>query len=136
MENAKRAMRYEIKILGRISLESGGKEEGPYLCDTVNMSLSGAFVETGSFIPVGSLLKYSFCLPGMNTPINITGEIIRGASYIPKVIDASGNPDAGPERDWISSRHAHLNRYGIMFLDIKEEDKKALEQYFISKRRR
>lgn len=116
-----RADRYDLKVLGKISLDkSDGKGES-YICNTINISLSGALVETGSQIPVGSLLKYSFSIPGFQIPVNIIGEVVRG--------DASGAGGSLPEK-----ARRTLNRYGIIFLDLSEEDKKAMIDFFLSKK--
>lgn len=116
-----RADRYDLKVLGKISLDSEDGKGESYICNTINISLSGALVETGSQIPVGSLLKYSFSIPGFQIPVNIIGEVVRGENTggLP---DKSGNARRG------------LNRYGIIFLDLSEEDKKAMIDFFLANR--
>lgn len=121
-----RADRFDIQILGKITLERDN-EEGElesYICNTINISLSGALVETGSPIPVGSLLKYSFCMPGFNIPVNIIGEVVRGERDMPQAA-------IQPEKV-----HKALNRYGIIFLDMKDEDKLSLKNYLVQKRKK
>lgn len=113
-----RAERYNVQVLGRITLESNDGKGESYICNTINVSLSGALVETGSLIPMGSLLKYAFCMPGFTIPVNVIGEVVRG------------------ERDDEEERKSRtkaqkLYRYGIIFLDMREEDKKAMESYLI-----
>lgn len=115
-----RADRYDLKVLGKISLEKDDGKGESYICNTINISLSGALVETGSQIPVGSLLKYSFSIPGFQIPVNIIGEVVRGDGNV------HGLPDKSDK-----SRRA-LNRYGIIFLDLSEEDKKAMIDFFLS----
>ena len=115
-----RADRYDLKVLGKISLEKDDGKGESYICNTINISLSGALVETGSQIPVGSLLKYSFSIPGFQIPVNIIGEVVRGDS------EAHSLPEKKEK-----SRRA-LNRYGIIFLDLNEEDKKAMIDFFLS----
>ncbi len=115
-----RADRYDLKVLGKISLEKDDGKGESYICNTINISLSGALVETGSQIPVGSLLKYSFSIPGFQIPVNIIGEVVRGdsaANLLPEKTDKS---------------RRSLNRYGIIFLDLSEEDKKAMIDFFLS----
>lgn len=118
-----RADRYNLQILGRISFEKDDGEEESYICNTINISLSGALVETGSLIPLGSLLKYQFCMPGFTIPVNIIGEIVRGER---------DNHLAATQ----VSKHQKLNRYGIIFLDMNEEDKMAMETYLMQAKAR
>lgn len=116
-----RADRYDLKVLGKISLEKDDGKGESYICNTINISLSGALVETGSQIPLGSLLKYSFSIPGFQIPVNIIGEVVRG----------DGNVQ-GSLPDKTDKSRRSLNRYGIIFLDLSEEDKKAMIDFFLS----
>ncbi len=113
-----RAERYNVQVLGRITLESNDGKGESYICNTINVSLSGALVETGSLIPMGSLLKYAFCMPGFTIPVNVIGEVVRGER------------DDEDERK-SRTKSQKLYRYGIIFLDMREEDKKAMESYLI-----
>jgi len=131
-----RADRYDIQILGNISLEKDGEKQESYICNTVNVSLSGALVETSSLIPVGSLLQYTFRMPGFSVPVNVIGEIVRGVrdqapaeSEKPKKGRKKKQPDeeAAPKK---------INRYGIIFLDMNEQDKLALEIYLVQNRQK
>lgn len=116
-----RADRYDLKVLGKISLEKDDGKGESYICNTINISLSGALVETGSQIPMGSLLKYSFSIPGFQIPVNIIGEVVRGDGNI-----------HGSLPDKTDKSRRSLNRYGIIFLDLSEEDKKAMIDFFLS----
>ncbi|MEK7774134.1 MAG: PilZ domain-containing protein [Deltaproteobacteria bacterium] len=120
-----RASRHVLQILARLTIDRGNNNEESFFCNTVNISLSGAFVETGAAIPIGSLLKYAFCIPGIKTPLNITGEIVRseGSPAMAQHGHSSG----------MQSAQRRLNRYGIMFLDMKEEDRRVMEGYLLSK---
>lgn len=131
-----RADRYDIQILGNISLEKDGEKQESYICNTVNVSLTGALVETSSIIPVGSLLKYTFRMPGFSVPVNVIGEIVRGirdaapaGSEKPKRgrRKKKPEPEAAPKK---------LNRYGIIFLDMNEQDRLALEIYLVQNRKK
>lgn len=115
-----RSERYNVQVLGRITLESNDGKGESYICNTINVSLSGALVETGSLIPMGSLLKYSFCMPGFTIPVNVIGEVVRGEKEYE-------DERKGKSRNKVQK----LYRYGIIFLDMKEEDKKAMESYLI-----
>lgn len=120
-----RASRHILQILARLTIDRGNGNEESFFCNTVNISLSGAFVETGAAIPIGSLLKYSFCIPGIKTPLNITGEIVRSEGS--PAMAHYGHPSG------TQSAQRRLNRYGIMFLDMKEEDRRVMEGYLLSK---
>ncbi|GMR05414.1 MAG: hypothetical protein BMS9Abin24_233 [Thermodesulfobacteriota bacterium] len=133
-----RADRYDIQILGNITLEKDGEKQESYICNTVNVSLSGALVETSSLIPVGSLLKYTFRMPGFSVPVNVIGEIVRGvrdpaaAAKADKEKPKRGRKKKKPE---VEAAPKKINRYGIIFLDMNEQDKLALEIYLVQKRK-
>lgn len=123
-----RAERLELQILGKLTLEKDAGQCETFLCNTLNISTSGALVETGSMIPIGSLLKYSVSFPGFNRTFDIMGEVVRGERRSvpvkrerPAPVSADGEP-------------RKLIRYGIMFLDLKEEDRKAIEDFFVQAR--
>lgn len=118
-----RADRYNLHILGKITLEKDDGTQGEsYICNTINVSISGALVETGSQIPVGALLKYSFSIPGFNLPVSLIGEVVRGES-----------PAAKEEKEEKEEKRK-LTRYGIIFLDMKDDDKLALQSYLAQAR--
>lgn len=124
-----RASRHNLQILGKITVEKdGASEEESYTCNTINISLSGALVETGSVIPLGSLLKYSFCMPGFTIPVNLIGEVVRGERDSSAELPQKLKPAAG---EYEEVEHRKINRYGIIFLDMNEKDKKAMENYFL-----
>lgn len=132
-----RADRYDVQILGNISLEKDGEKQESYICNTVNVSLSGALVETSSVIPVGSLLKYTFRMPGFSVPVNVIGEIVRGVRDAPpadKEKPKRGRKKKKPETEEAPPKK--LTRYGIIFLDMNEQDKLALEIYLVQNRKK
>lgn len=111
--------RHDVKVLGSLTIEGNTEKRQTCLCSTVNFSLCGALVETGSDIPDGALLKYRFYIPGMTDPVMIVGEVVRTAH--------KAQAQAGH-----SSR---LNRYGIVFLDMTVEDRLAVRGYLARERR-
>ena len=131
-----RADRFDIQILGNITIEKDGDKQESYICNTLNVSLSGALVETSSQIPVGSLLKYTFCMPGFSVPVNVIGEVVRGvraqgAVAAPPAEKAGaktkGKGKGGRKKTKKGDAEAaaaeaaeekKLNRYGIIFLDM------------------
>lgn len=121
-----RAERLELQILGKLTLEKSAGPGESFLCNTLNISTSGALVETGSMIPIGSLLKYSVSFPGFERNFDIMGEVVRGE-----------RKGSSARRDRALAAEAEprkLIRYGIMFLDLKEEDRKAIEGFFMQAR--
>jgi len=116
-----RAERLEMQILGKLTIEKNAAPSESFLCNTLNISTSGALVETGSMISIGSLLKYSVSFPGFDRSFEITGEVVRGER---KDMPA---PDPGSEP-------RRLIRYGIMFLDLNDDDRKAIEGFFLQSR--
>lgn len=120
-----RADRFELQILARLTIEENGGGGETYLCNTLNISLSGALVETGSMIPIGSLLRYSFSVPGVNRTVEITGEVVRGERN--SFAAHKGRPDG--EAELANARK--LIKYGIMFLDMKDDDRNVIEGYLM-----
>ncbi len=124
LDTNSRAERYDLRILGSIVLENPGMDEEKFLGNTVNISLSGALVETGREFPMGSLLKYRFKIPGVEKTFDFTAEVVRKAAYNDSGVERGmAESDAnGPERQ-------HLNLYGIRFLDMEVEDRSAIAGY-------
>ncbi|MFQ5441950.1 MAG: PilZ domain-containing protein [Thermodesulfobacteriota bacterium] len=124
LDTDSRAERYDLRILGSIVLENPGMGEEKFLGNTVNISLSGALVETGREFPVGSLMKYRFNIPGVEKTFNLTAEVVRKAAY-----SDSGVERGGAEADANGPDRQHLNLYGIRFLDMNGEDRSAIAGY-------
>ncbi len=121
IRNLSREDRYEQQIIGKISRDitggAGLSSEVPFLCNMVNMSLSGALVETGTALAVGSLLKYSFRIPGANSTVNVLAEVVRldGVEEIKKAA--------------VAGKREKLKVYGIRFLDLNEMDRSSIQGY-------
>jgi hypothetical protein len=129
IKNLSREDRYEQQIIGKISLNitgnitgdtTGGAElcsEEPFLCNMVNMSLSGALVETGTAMAVGSLMKYSFRIPGAISTVNVLAEVVRldGTEEIKKAAE--------------DRKREKLQVYGIRFLDLNDMDRSSIQGY-------
>lgn len=102
------AMRRDIRILARIGVEGvKGVSSESFLGNTVNISSSGVLIETSHVFTIGENVSCSFFLPGNSAPINAEGDVVRTAN----------------------GSQAGMNYYGIRFIDIKEEDKLAIESY-------
>ncbi|MBE7414646.1 MAG: PilZ domain-containing protein [Deltaproteobacteria bacterium] len=121
-----RADRFELQILGKLKLEGSSAPAESCLCNTVNISTSGALVETGFIVPKGSLVKYAFTLPGTDRSVEITGEIIRveAVTDAPRRVRPSGET---PRK---------ILRYGIMFLDLNDSDRVAMDEFLTFYRKR
>ncbi|MEK7841261.1 MAG: PilZ domain-containing protein, partial [Deltaproteobacteria bacterium] len=70
-------------------------------------SVSGVLIETGHALSIGETVSCSFFVPGNSTPITAVGEVVRKTD----------------------GRQPGMNYYGIRFMDIREEDKLAIESY-------
>ncbi len=98
--------RKDIRILARVDFENTKGMES-FLGNTVNISASGMLIECTHRLQAGDAVSPSFSLPGNTSSITATGEVVREAQTI----------------------HSGMNRYGIKFLDIREEDKKVIESF-------
>ena len=128
MKNLSRADRHEQQIIGKISLDITGDVTGttkldnaePFLCNMVNMSLSGALVETGTIMTVGSLMKYSFRIPGMGSTVNVLAEVVR--------LDGTDGREA-VKKVAVAGKREKLKIYGIRFLDLNDIDRSSIQGY-------
>ena len=121
--NSRRLRRYHVKVLGNATLEKDGQTE-TFLSNTVNISLSGALIETGHELPLGALLRYCFKVPGVSRTFNILAEVVRREE--PGAAGALQGQDVAQQ----SSREKHhLQLYGIRFLDLSEQDRADIACY-------
>ncbi|HHL39144.1 MAG TPA: hypothetical protein ENJ37_01420 [Deltaproteobacteria bacterium] len=112
------APRKGLKILANITTETEPGKDETFICNTVNMSNSGVLIETSHAIPVGAVVNFSFLVPENNSQVRITGEVVREQ---PVSYDARS-----------PSAKSGLIRYGIRFLDMKDEYRKALDDFLES----
>jgi len=111
----KRLKRYHVKVLGNAVLEKGGIEES-FLSNTLNISLSGALIETSHLMPMGSLLRYRFKVPGVAKTFDLLAEVVRS------------------ENETLSTRQNRADRatpriYGIRFIDLTDKDRADIACY-------
>lgn len=124
MDNLNRAERRDLKIIGEInSTPQTGMATRPFLCNTLNMSLTGALVETSQLLSLGALLDYSFRLPGAGEQVKVLAEIVRSEPA------ATVSRGAGAQQNL---RRQTLGLYGIRFLEIKESDVAAIKDFLLS----
>lgn len=101
-----RAERHGYQILGRLRpVDTSGE---PQLCNTLNISATGALVETSLSAPEGAHLVYTFTIPGRKTPLELTAEVVR--------------KEAGREA-------GRPKRYGIRFMDLASSEINALRGF-------
>ncbi len=123
-KSANRAERHDLKIIGEVSnTPKAGEVSKPFLCNTINMSLTGALVETSHSIKLGALLNYSFRLPGANDQVKVLTEVVRC-----KATD-SKSTEANPKKN---QRRKALNIYGIRFLEVKKTDLSAIKAFLLA----
>ena len=128
MDNLNRAERHDLKIIGEInSTPQTGTATRPFLCNTLNMSLTGALVETSQLLPLGALLDYSFRLPGAGEQVKVLAEIVRSEPAA-TVTRAGGRGEVAQQ----NLRRQTLGLYGIRFLEIKESDVAAIKNFLLS----
>jgi len=115
----KRLKRYHVKVLGNAVLEKDGLEES-FLSNTLNISLSGALIETGHLMPMGALLRYCFKVPGVPKTFNILAEVVRSE-------DTAMASDKSAQES--RARRAAPRLYGIRFIDLSEQDRADIACY-------
>ena len=128
IKSLSRADRHEQQIIGKISLditghitgEAGPDNSKPFLCNMVNMSLSGALVETGTTLEVGSLMKYSFRIPEVDSTVNVIAEVVR--------LDGTDG-DGMTKKAAVTGKRERLKVYGIRFLDLNDVDRSSIQGY-------
>lgn len=96
------------RIIVRVGIEGirSDKSES-FIGTTIDISAGGVLIETSHLFTVGEILSCSFFLPDNLMPITVTSKVVR------KI--ACDQPD--------------MNDYGLLFIDIKEEDKQMIDNY-------
>ncbi len=124
-----RLKRYHVKVLGNAVLEKEGMDES-FLSNTLNISLSGALIETGHLMPVGSLLRYNFHVPGVKKTFNLLAEVVRRDGPDPEERVSGGDVGGSQVAPKASGQQrALLQRYGIRFLDLTENERAEIARY-------
>ncbi len=136
LEPIPRSARHQVQVIGRLTVDAGGGQTLSCLCNTLNMSLSGVLVETGTELSVGSVLSYSFSLPGVKRVIEITGEVMRRSISIKpgNGVTIEGGAEAGGN-EVVKNHGASTDRthwYGIKFLDMMDEDRVDIERFLLA----
>jgi len=111
----KRLKRYHVKVLGNAVLEKGGLEES-FLSNALNISLSGALIETSHLMPMGALLRYRFKVPGVSKTFNLLAEVVRSEN---------GTKTTRQNR----ADRAAPRIYGIRFIDLTDKDRADIACY-------
>jgi len=101
-------MRRDIRILARIGVEGlRGMAAESFISNTVNISANGVLIETSHILTIGEAVSCALSIPGNSTLITVTGEVVRKGE----------------------GKQSGINYYGIKFLDVREEDKLAINSY-------
>ena len=101
-------MRRDIRILARIGVEGlRGMAAESFISNTVNISVHGVLIETSHSLTIGEAVSCSLSIPGNSTLRTVTGEVVRRGE----------------------GKQSGINYYGIKFLDVREEDKLAINSY-------
>ncbi|OGP65220.1 MAG: hypothetical protein A3K22_06150 [Deltaproteobacteria bacterium RBG_16_42_7] len=101
-------MRRDIRILARIGVEGlRGMAAESFISNTVNISANGILIETSHTLTMGEAVSCALSIPGNSTLITVTGEVVRKGE----------------------GKQSGINYYGIKFLDVREEDKLAIDSY-------
>lgn len=102
------SLRETYRVLLQIAVEGNSCNE-MFSCRTLDISTTGMQMETALALRQGDRISCSFYLPDENTThIETTGEIVRAMG-----------PVQGQE----------TNRYGILFVDLSEEARLALQAF-------
>ncbi len=120
----KRLKRYQVKVLGNAVLEKEGMEES-FLSNTLNISLSGALIETSRLMPMGSLLRYCFHFPGVDKTFKLLAEVVRHDGQETAEEREGENPHGQKK----PLQRTELQLYGIKFLDLTEQDRAEIACY-------
>lgn len=123
----KRLKRYQVKVLGNAVLEKEGQEE-TFLTNTLNISLSGALIETSRPIPLGSLLHYNFHVPGVKKTFNLLAEVVRHDGPEPEG-EKGGCHGRKKAPKPTGQQRALMQLYGIRFLDLTDKDRSEIACY-------
>ena len=102
------AMRANTRVFVRLRVEGTARDSSEvFIGTTLNVSSSGFLIETGYIFALGDTASFSLAIPDSAAQLYVKGEVVRKAG------------GAQPK----------MNYYGINLIDIKEEDKQAIEAY-------
>ncbi|MEK6725042.1 MAG: response regulator [Deltaproteobacteria bacterium] len=102
------AMRANVRVFVRLRVEgTAGDSSDLFIGTTLNISSSGFLIETGHIFTLGDTVSLSLVIPDSAAQIYAKGEVVRKTDV------------AQPK----------MNYYGINLIDIKEEDRQAIEAY-------
>ena len=102
--------RESYRVLLNVNIE-GSSKDSSFFCSSENISTTGILIETNKVLAKGDRVMCSFFLPGAKQ-IKTTGEIIRVTQKEPG---------------------SKLSRYGINFIKLNPEAKRAIEDFIEKK---
>lgn len=96
------------RVFVRLKVEGAtGNNSELFVGTTLNISSSGFLIETGHTFTPGETASFSLSIADRVSLVYVKGEVVRKAS----------------------GSQPKMNYYGIHFLDIKQEDRHAIEEY-------
>jgi len=103
--------RYNSRFGARFPVYYGFTSSEPFTGNSINLSTSGQFVETGSVSPIDTELVVKFLLPGTNTCIHCKAKVA-----------------------WVNKRESMVRPtlppgMGLKFLNLTREDESAISEY-------
>lgn len=96
-----------IPVMLKVDYQIGSKTKTGF---SANMSVSGLFMNVNEPVEIGSQIRMQFLLPGISTPISLTGMVIR-----------SNNPN--------QSGDGTLPGVGIQFSEIAKTTREVLNTF-------
>lgn len=138
IKDPSRARRRELKILGKITIDTHDADAETsavesYLCNVINMSLTGALVECGHTMSVGSLVSYAFRMPGAEATIKVLAEVVRRERGSARnLFDEEPRKEKDVKFAAPPASVEALNLYGIRFLDLKDDVRSAIKNYLMA----
>jgi len=102
-------VRINTRLFVKMMIErAAGVNLEQFLGTTVNLSASGFLMETGHNFRLSEKVSFSLSMPEVKKAIFVQGEVVRKAD---------------------DGQNSLKNYYGVRFIDIKEEDRYAIERY-------
>ena len=103
--------RHAPRYLARLRIQYGTGQDTPLTDCSINLSTGGLFIETGNLLPIGTMLKIEFILPGEAKNIECEGKVA-----------------------WINHAEMMINPnlpvgMGLQFLDISLDAMNAVREF-------
>jgi len=100
------SVRKSVRLLVYVQVQ-GYVKSNLFLCNSLNLSASGVLILTARRLKLGDKIKLQITLPLEKNKVQVEGEVVREAREI----------------------KSRLNGYGVVFMDLSEEDKGRLQKF-------